>query len=95
MQEVVIPLSELPERATSMTIPDSMTSMGLGSDYGIPDEPRPHHGRVFRCSEFADAVQTFGLPEDQAGDYADYQYRSFKFYAEVQVWSDVILTYGR
>jgi hypothetical protein len=95
MQEVVIPLSALPESATSMTIPDSVISMGLGSEYGIPVEPKPHHGRVFLHSEFGDAVQTFGLPEDRPGDYIDYQHQSFEFYAEVQVWSDAILAYGK
>jgi hypothetical protein len=91
MQQLVIPLDALPDSATSMTIPDSITSMGLGGDYGIPVDPQPHHDRVFRLSEFADAVQTFGIPEDRPGSYEGYQYRSFELYAEVQVWSDAVL----
>lgn len=91
MQQVVIPLAALPERATSMTIPDSVTAMGLGGDFGIPVESEAHHGRVFRCSEFVDAVQTYGIPEDRPGSYEGYQYRSFELYAEVQVWSDAVL----
>jgi hypothetical protein len=93
MQEVRVPLDALPDNATSMTIPDSMTSMGLGGDFGLPVENRPHHDRVFRLSEIPEAVQEFGLPEDEPGDYADYQHRSFEFYAEVQVWSDAVLLY--
>lgn len=95
MLQVVIPLDALPDSATSMTIPDSMTSMGLGGDFGIPVEPEPHHGRVFRRSQFAEAVETFGIPEDRPGNYAGYQHRTFELYAEVQVWSDAVLGYRR
>ena len=91
MQQLVIPLAALPDAATSMTIPDSMTAMGLGGGFGLPVEARPHHGRVFRLSEFAHAVETFGIPEDHAGVYAGYQFGSFELYAEVQVWSDAVL----
>lgn len=93
MQQLEIPLDALPDSATSMTIPDSMTSMGLGGDYGIPVQPKPHHDRVFRLSEFAGAVQTFGIPAGRPGEYEGYQYRSFELYAEVQVWSDAVLDY--
>ena len=93
MHEVVIPLALLPDAATSMTIPDSMTSMGLGGDFGLPVENRPHHGRVFRLSQIREAVEEFGLPEGEPGNYAGYQHRSFEVYAEVQVWSDVILNH--
>ncbi|MHB8431515.1 MAG: hypothetical protein ACYDDZ_13500 [Acidimicrobiales bacterium] len=93
MNEVVVPLASLPGGATSMTIPDSMTSMGLGGDFGLPVENRPHHGRVFRLSEIAEAVEEFGLPEDVAGNYTGYQHRSFEIYAEIQVWTDAILDY--
>ena len=93
MQEVAIPLDALPDSATSMTIPDSVTSMGLGGGYGLPVEPLPHHGRVFRFSQFTDAIETYGFPEDRPGNYAGYQHRSFELYAEVQVWSDAVLEY--
>jgi hypothetical protein len=94
MQQVVIPLAALPDRATSMTIPDSVTAMGLGGDFGIFVEQMPHHNRVFRTSEFVDAVRTFGIPEDRPGKYSGYQHRSFELYAEVQVWSDSVLEYA-
>jgi hypothetical protein len=93
MQELKIPLAALPDTATSMTIPDSITAMGLGGDFGLPVEPKPHHDRVFRLSECAGAVETFGIPEGQPGGYAGYQHRSFEMYAEVQVWSDAVLDY--
>jgi len=93
MRELVIPMAALPDNATSMTIPDSMTAMGLGGDFGIPVASKPHHGRVFLRSEFESAVETFGIPEGQPGNYGGYQYRSFEFYAEVQVWSDAVLTF--
>jgi hypothetical protein len=93
MRQVVIPLAALPDNATSMTIPDSVTAMGLGGGYGLPVESRPHHGRVFLHSQLADAIATFGIPEDRVGTYDGYQHRSFEFYAEVQVWSDAVFDF--
>jgi hypothetical protein len=45
-------------------------------------------------SRFADALETYGMPEDRTG-YDGYQHRSFELYAEVQVWSDAVLDHRR
>ena len=89
----VIPLALLPDAATSMTIPDSITSMGLGGDFGLPrgEQAAPRPG--VRLYQIREAVGEFGLPEGEPGNYAGYQHRSFEVYAEVQVWSDVILNH--
>ena len=91
MREVVIPLEDLPEASTSMTIPDSMTAMALGPAFGLPYEARPCHERAFRLSEFKRTVHEFGIPEDGPKEYADHQHRIFEKYIEVLVWSDSIL----
>jgi hypothetical protein len=88
MEEAVLMLGDLPDDATSFTYPDSLTSMGLGLDYGLPHEPKPYHGTVFRLRELAAVVGRHGLPADQAGDYAGYQHQPFEKYIEVQLWTD-------
>jgi hypothetical protein len=83
-----VPLSALPSAVTSFTYPDSMTSMGLGAEFGLPTEHRPHHGVVFRLEELAGVVERHGLPLDEPGAYADYVSAPFEKYIEVQVWAD-------
>jgi hypothetical protein len=89
MREIRVNLVDLPDDATSFTIPDSFTSMGLGSEYGIPVDPKPHHGKVYRISELAEVIERYGLPIDDADDYGGYQHSSFEKYVEIQLWTDV------
>lgn len=92
MQGVTVPLSALPDDVTSFTYPDSVVSMGFGPQFGLPDVPRPYHGRAFRITDLPDVVRTYGLPGDAAGmDYEDYWRRPFEAFIEVQVWSDAPL----
>ena len=85
-QEVVLPLSDLPSEATSFTYPDSFTAMGCGLAFGLPDDPRPYHGTVFRMEELEGVVHAYGLPDDSPDtDYAGYQNRTFEKYIEVQL----------
>jgi hypothetical protein len=87
MAALVVRLADLPTELTSLTRPDSFTSMGLGPDYGLPQEDRPYHGRVFRLEDLAGLVSTYGLPSDEE-TYDDYHLRPFEKYIEVQLWSD-------
>jgi hypothetical protein len=71
------------------TYPDSFTSMGCGQAFGLPDDPRPYHGTVYRIEELQPVVDEYGLPDDQPDAvYNGYQHRSFEKYIEVQLWSD-------
>jgi hypothetical protein len=96
MAAFVVPLTDLPTEATSLTIPDSFTSMGFGPDYGLPREDRPYHGRVYRLEDLPALVSAYGLPADDASgpdgspddSYDGYQLRPFEKYIEVQLWSD-------
>ena len=70
---VTVPLSTLPDEVTSFTYPDSVVSMGFGPQFGLPDAPRPYHGRAFRMADLPDIVHEFGLPGDSATtDYEGY-----------------------
>ena len=89
MRGVTVPLSALPDDVTSFTYPDSVVSMGFGPQFGLPDAPRPYHGRAFRLAELPRIVREFGLPENSATtDYEAYWRRPFEVFIEVQVWSD-------
>jgi hypothetical protein len=88
MREVVLPLDRLPSDVSSFTYPDSFTSMALGPHYGLPQEPRPYHERVYRLEELPEVIDVYGLPADEVGEYDEYQHRVFEKYIEVQVWSD-------
>jgi hypothetical protein len=89
MEEIRLPLSSLPATATSFTYPDSFTAMGFGADFGIPYEPREHHGKVFLLDELDEVIGKHGLPPDDPSDgYEGYEKRPFEKYVEVQLWSD-------
>ncbi|MGH3728660.1 MAG: hypothetical protein ACRDTU_07880 [Micromonosporaceae bacterium] len=91
-QEITVPLAELPDDATSFTYPDSFTSMGYGPRFGVPYEPRPYHGKVFRLRELANVVAKYGIPQDAPEpDYEGYHRRDFETYIEIQLWSDAPL----
>jgi len=91
MDRVVLPLAALPTDVASVTYPDSVTAMALGPAYGLPHEPRPYHGRVYRLEELPGLIGSYGLPTDVAAgpdDYEGYHHRPFEKYIEVQLWSD-------
>jgi hypothetical protein len=86
---VHLPLAEMPSELVSFTYPDSMTSMGLSQDFGIPVAPRPYHGTVYRIEELADVVALHGYPRPpRPNSYDRHQFEEFEHYIEVQVWSD-------
>ena len=89
MQEVAIPIAELPSMVTSFTYPDSFTATGLVADFGLPYEPRPYHDQAFRIEQLREIVTRYGLPPDEDDPiYDGYEHRTFEKYVEVQVWSD-------
>ena len=88
MHAVQLSLDDLPAASTSITYPDSVVSMGVGVEYGLPDLPRPYHGQVFFLDELPALVAEFGLPTDESGDYDGYASREFEKFIEIQLWID-------
>jgi hypothetical protein len=96
MQEIRLPISDLPASATSFTYPDSFTAMGAGPEFGFPQDPKPHHGRVYLLQELERIVTGFGLPASRTeDDYGGYEHRTLEHYIEVQLWSDEPITQHR
>jgi hypothetical protein len=92
MASLTLDLSDLPKSATSFTVPDSFTAMGLGQRFGLYVDPRPYHGKVFQLSELREIIERYGMPVDDIGDYAGYQSAPFEKYIEIQLWEDQPVT---
>lgn len=87
--EVRVPLAALRTEHVSVTYPDSVTSMGLLSGFGIDVSPRDHHENVYRIDELPGLIERCGLPSGvKPGSYEGHQRDDFEHYIEVQVWSD-------
>jgi hypothetical protein len=89
MREFRLAISALPYEQTSITIPDSFTAMEIGPEFGLPLEPRPYHGHVYRLDEVEDLVTRYGTFETEAErNYSGYERRENEHFIEVQLWSD-------
>jgi hypothetical protein len=90
MQCVRLPLSAMPPGQTTITYPDSVTAMGLGTGLGLDQPPRPCHGRVFLLGELPGLVDQIGMPDTSGWDgrYQTWTTWPADAYIEVQLWSD-------
>jgi hypothetical protein len=90
MQSIQLPLSALPPGQTTITYPDSFTAMGLGTDLGLGQPPRPCHGCVFLLGEVPGLVEEIGMPDPSSwgGRYQTWTTWPADAYIEVQLWSD-------
>ena len=87
--EVKLLLADIPSESLSFTYPDSFVAMEFVRDYGLPCEPRPYHGKVFRIEELEDIVAAYGFPkDDESREYGNYANEEFEKFIEVQIWSD-------
>ncbi|WP_395725980.1 hypothetical protein [Nakamurella sp.] len=86
---VRVPLAALPPDCTSWTWGDSISSLGLGTAFGLP-APDPAHCNVFRIDELPAQVAIHGLPDrtDRTG-YAGHEHTLINDYVEIQLWSDL------
>jgi len=82
MQEIIIPLSEIPAEFISFTYPDSMASFDLEKD---PKYKMPYHGKVYTLEEIKEIIREYKMPADEIGFTSRYGYPK---YIEAQLWSD-------
>lgn len=89
MNSISLPLSSLPADQASITYPDSFTAMGFGPRFGLAQETRPYHGKVYRLDELEALVSTLGVPAPAWDDSHEAWTRwPADAYIEVQVWAD-------
>ena len=84
---VRIPLAELPPTATSFTWTDSITALGLGRHFDIPQPSERWKQQIYRLDQLAVSTATT-KHEDQIPAQNDYQFRLLDHYIEIQLWSD-------
>jgi hypothetical protein len=89
MDHVQLPLSVLPPGQTSLTYPDSFAAMGFGARFGLSQQTRPYHGRVFLLDDLPGLIEQFGVPAPSCdGGYRSWATWPAEAYIEVQLWSD-------
>jgi hypothetical protein len=89
MNEIRIPIADLPYDQTTITIPDSFNAMEVGPLFGLPLESRPYHGHVYRLDELEDLISRYGtFATDAEEDYSGYERRSSENFVEFQLWTD-------
>jgi hypothetical protein len=80
-EKISVPLSEFPNRSTSVTYPDSYIAMSR--------EDKPYFEKVYFLDELEEFVSSYGLPEDEEPElYERYWVGDFEKYIEIQVWDD-------
>ena len=90
MHQVQLPLSALPSDKTSITYPDSFGAMKLGTEFGLAQQRKPYHGRLFLLEELPALTEQFGIPSPAWNDEHEKSWTSWpdETYVEVQLWSD-------
>lgn len=86
-REVRILLSDLPPEATSFTWTDSITTLGLGVDLGVPQPAEPWKRGLYRLDQL-DLTSATSLPSASGQSYEGYQQRLLDHYVEIQLWAD-------
>lgn len=86
MEEIRIPLSELPDAQTTVTRGDSFGAMEVSRDFGLAFTPQPYYGRLYRLAA------RYGIPEPAPEGYAGLVTGDTpgptETFIEVQLWSD-------
>jgi hypothetical protein len=63
--------------------------MGFGARFGLGQQPRPYHGRVFLLDDLPGLMEQFGVPAPSCdGGYQTWTAWPAEAYIEVQLWSD-------
>ncbi len=89
MEEIRIPVTELPGAQTTVTWGDSFTAMEAARDFGFAFVPRPYHGRIYRLDDIADMAARYGIPKPDPYGYEGLAAADTpETFIEIQLWSD-------
>jgi hypothetical protein len=89
MEEIRIPLSELPDAQTTVTWGDSFAAMEATRDFGLAFVPKPYYGRLYRLEDIADLAARYGIPKPDPENYEGLPAADTpETFIEIQLWSD-------
>ena len=89
MEEIRIPVSELPGAQTTITWGDSFAAMEATRDFGLAFVPRPYYGRLYRLADVADLAARYGIPKPDPEGYDGLAAADIpETFIEIQLWSD-------
>jgi hypothetical protein len=89
MEEIRIPVSELPGAQTTVTWGDSFAAMEATRDFGLAFVPRPYYGRLYRLDDIVDLAARYGIPKPDPGSYEGLAAADTSdTFIEIQLWSD-------
>lgn len=92
MEEIRIPLSDLPDAQVTVTWGDSFGAMEVSRDFGLTSVPKPYYGRLYRLADIAGLAARYGIPKPSPGGYEGLATGdtpdSEEAFIEIQLWSD-------
>jgi hypothetical protein len=89
MQEIRIPLSDLPDAQTTVTWGDSSATMEVTRDFGLAFVPKPYYGRLYRLQDIAGLAARYGVPQPDPEGYEGLAAADTpETFIEIQLWSD-------
>lgn len=89
MEEIRIPLGDLPGAQATVTWGDSFAAMEVTRDFGLAFTPRPYYGRLYRLADIPGLAARYGIPQPAPEGYAGLAAADTpETFVEVQLWSD-------
>jgi hypothetical protein len=89
MEEIRVPLGDLPGAQTTVTWGDSFAAMEVTRDFGLAFAQKPYYGRLYRLADIAGLAARYGIPKPAPEGYAGLAAADTpEPFVEVQLWSD-------
>jgi len=89
MEEIRVPLGDLPGAQTTVTWGDSFAAMEVTRDFGLAFAQKPYYGRLYRLADIAGLAARHGIPRPAPEGYEGLAAADTpETFVEVQLWSD-------
>ncbi len=89
MEEIRVPLGDLPGAQTTVTWGDSFAAMEVTRDFGLAFAQKPYYGRLYRLADIAGLAARYGIPRPALEGYEGLAAADTpETFVEVQLWSD-------
>jgi hypothetical protein len=89
MEEIRMPLRDLPDAQATVSWGDSFAAMETGPDFGLAHASRPYYGRLYRLADIPGLAERYGIPRPEPGGYEGLPAGDApETFIEIQLWSD-------